>query len=193
MHAIESRPGHARTLRRSAGGLGVVAMLAFLATPMSAQSLDPGLAVSVNYGFLGGDDFDLIDPAIGFEALGSLAWPSGFELGVGVGISSHDVDPGDADADFTSLFGEGRYRFNVPADEVRHLHPFLAGRLGYVSLDFDGDVDTSGLLFGAGGGAEYWLSEVVALDGGLHLNFLNLDDDVSGTKVDLRLGAKVRF
>ena len=183
-------------------GFALAALGSLAATRPAVAQNGPmfGLTVAINYGFLGGEDLDLLDDAIGFETIGSLAFPSGLELGAGVGISSHDIDPGSADASLTTVFADGRYRFNVPAGEVRHFHPFIGGRLGYASLGadpsgpgIDDDESVSGLLFGFGGGLEYWLSESVGLDGGAQLNFLSLENDVGGTKFDIRAGVKVRF
>lgn len=193
-----------RIRTRAIRGAAAVAALLLAAgtTEVQAQARGPvfGLEASINYGFIGGDDLDFLDSGIGFEAIGSLAWPSGLELGAGAGISSHDVDPGDEDADMTNLFAEARYRFNVPADEIRHLHPYVAGRVGLTDLSIESEsdgieieADTDGLLLGLGGGLEYWLSESVGLDAAGVLHFLNYDNDVNGTKVDLRGGVKVRF
>lgn len=186
--------------KRRIAGLAVALAMVLGAGGVQAQGSPSmfGVAAAVDYGFLGGDDFDLLDGAIGFEALGSLAWPGGLEVGVGVGIASHDIDPGDASADLTSVFGEGRYRFGVPAAEPSHLHPFVAGRVGYANLGVDpisgnGSDGASGLLFGFGGGVEYWLSESVAIEGAGMFNLLNLEDDVGGTKLGIRAGGKVRF
>lgn len=187
--------------RRALVAVAILAGAAIAFSPADAAAQDDrpvfGLTASIGYGFLGGEDLDALDDGLGFEAIGSVAWPRGFELGVGAGISNHDVDPGDVGADLTVLFGEGRYRFGVPAASVPHMHPYVAARVGYANLDADGGLldgdGVSGLLAGLGGGLEYWLSEGVAIDGGGTFNFLNLSDDVSGTKLDLRAGLKVRF
>lgn len=184
--------------------IAVFGLAGWSAHPATAQQAGAvGLEVTAGYNLMGGDDLDVLDNALGFEAIGSYAFPAGLELGVGAGISTHDIPGDDLDANITNVFGEGRYRFGVPASEVPHLHPFLAGRVGWSSLSFDttGDEDasTTGLLIGGGGGLEYWLSDTVGLVGAALLQFLDygssdeVPGDRSGREVDLRAGLKVRF
>jgi hypothetical protein len=177
--------------------------LLVLSGPLHAQSGQGiGLEVTVGYQALTGDDFDGLDDAAAFETVGSYAWTDGWERGIGAGIASHGVeDAGDVSVDRTDVFGEGRYRFNVPAGPRPHLHPFLSGRLGYTSLSTDVDDDSrGGLLVGGGAGLEYWLSDEVGLVGATNLDYLSygeVDDvegtDASGLGLRVRGGLKVRF
>lgn len=182
-----------------AGGLSLVA-----AAPSSAQDGRIGLEASAGYYMLGGDDFDAFDNALGFEALGSYAFDSGLELGIGTGITSHDLDGTIANSgDVVSVFADGRYRFAYPAPSAPHLHPFVAARVGWsrMSLDVEDEGDdpsASGLLAGAGGGVEYWFTEAVAVTGaGMFdlLDYGNSDElaDFGGNRVVLKGGLKVRF
>lgn len=182
-----------------ASGLSLVA-----AMPSSAQDGRIGLEASAGYYMLGGDDFDPFDNALGFEALGSYAFDSGLELGVGTGITSHDLDGTIANSgDVVSVFADGRYRFAYPASSAPHLHPFVAARVGWsrMSLDVEDEGDdpsASGLLVGGGGGVEYWFTDAVAVTGaGMFdlLDYGNSDElaDFSGNRVVLKGGLKVRF
>lgn len=179
--------------------------LALAAAPAAAQNQGRiGLEVSAGYDLPGGDELDDLDPAIGFETIGSYALDGGLELGVGLGFASHDLDGGVASSgNIVNVFGEGRYRFGVPADRVPHLHPFLAARLGWTRLTLDiedvgDDPSSSGLLFGGGGGVEYWFTDTVAAVGAGTIHFLNYGDsdglpERNGHRIDLRGGLKVRF
>lgn len=189
--------------RVAVAALAGLALLA-LSGPAHAQSgQGVGLEVTVGYQTLTGDDFDGFDDAAAFETVGSYAWTDGWELGIGAGIASHGVDElvGDASVDRTDVFGEGRYRFNVPAGPRPHLHPFLSGRLGYTSLSSDAADDSQGgLLLGGGAGLEYWLSDEVGLVGAANLDYLSYGEvdgvegtDASGLGMRVRGGLKVRF
>lgn len=195
--------------RLTAAATAALAGLALLgvSSPVDAQAAQGlGLEVSAGYQTLSGDDFDSFDDAIAFETIGSYAWTDGWELGVGAGIASHDVDGvADVSTDRIDVFGEGRYRFDVPGTPQSHVHPFLSGRIGYTTLstDTDGDdVSQSGLLLGGGAGLEYWLSDEVGLMGAATLDYLSYgepDDaaldgaDASGLGLRIRGGLKVRF
>lgn len=195
-------------MQLSTGGRILLAFVALAlmeaATPEPVQAQSSlGLEVTAGYGILNGEDFDGLDDAIGFDALGSYAFPTGLELGVGVGFATHEQSgPGDTSAELIDLFGEVRYRFGAPAAETPHLHPFLAGRVGWnrFSLDLTGeDPSASGLMFGAGGGVEYWFTDAVAAvaSGFLHLRDYAETDalpaGMGGSEVDIRAGLKVRF
>jgi len=192
-------------LNRILAGLAVAGGLSFAAAlPATAQPGRLGLEASAGYHILGGDDFDGFDNAIGFEALGSYAFDSGLEIGIGVGIASHDLDGTFASSgDIVSVFADGRYRFQYPAASTPHLHPFVAARVGWTSMSLevaDGgdDPSASGLLVGAGGGIEYWFTDAVAVVGAGTFDILDYGDsdelaDFSGNRVDLRGGLKVRF
>lgn len=180
-----------------------IAFLALGAAPGSAQSQGLGLEVTAGYNALSGEDFDAFSNDLGFEVIGSHAWASGWELGIGTGIALHDFETGvDRSADIVNVFGEGRYRFGVPGTVIRHPHPFIVGRLGYsrLSLDLgDEDVSQDGLLAGFGGGVEYWLTNEVGLVGGAMLHLLSYDSEAEipverdGAQVSLRGGMKLRF
>lgn len=172
-------------------------------TPARAQSQGLGLEVTTGYNALSGEDFGAFSNDLGFEVIGSHAWASGWELGIGTGIALHDFETGvDRSADIVNVFGEARYRFGVPGAVIRHPHPFIVGRLGYsrLSLDLDdGDATQDGLMAGLGGGLEYWLTNEVGLVGGALLHLLSYDSNAEvpverdGAQVSLRGGLKLRF
>jgi hypothetical protein len=164
-----------------------------------------GLEVSAAGSLPGGDDFEALNNAVRFEVIGSLITPSAFEVGVGTGIASHNIDglAGDANAEVLSIFGEGRYGFGAANASIPHLHPFVAGRAGYARMNTQEtlqDVDRNGYIIGGGGGLEYWFTDEVAAVGSAMLNYLSFEDapeiqseSLSGTMTDLRAGLKVRF
>lgn len=189
-------------MKRRARGILISALALGATAPLAAQQGRVGLEVTVGVNLMGGEDLETVDDALGFEALGSYAFPSGLELGAGAGISTHGRTGTELDANVTSVFAEGRYRFGVPAETVPHLHPFVAGRIGWTSLSLEStgdDASTTGLLVGGGAGLEYWLTDTVGLVGTALLHFLEygssdeIPAEVSGREVDLRAGLKVRF
>lgn len=207
-------------------GFIALATVGFLAAvPLTLQAQDggapgEGLGIKANVGYLnfsgdlGGDELVGLDDGVGFEGVLSWGWPSGFELGAGVGFGSHDLDedePGDFSGDVTTIFLEPLYRFNVRAAEAPHLHPFLGARAGYASLGFDedfpavGEDDTKGgFLVGGIGGLELWFSHNVGIVGSLAYDYLSFDvneddaistedeDTVSGGRLGIRGGVKLR-
>ena len=189
--------------RQLASIIAAGTVVAVLPQQLQAQRTQGiGLEVSAGYHFLGGDDFRGIENAFGFETIGSLAWVTGWEAGVGAGFTSHDLaGPGDASADIVDVFGEGRYRFNVPGATIRHPHPFLAGRVGFSRLTLGDGASASqnGFLVGFGGGVEYWLTDEVGFLGAGTMNVRSYGDsdeirvDRSGTDFRIRAGMKVRF
>lgn len=203
--------------------LATVGLLA--AVPLTLQAQDggapgEGLGIKANAGYLnfsgdlGGDELVGLDDGVGFEGVLSWGWPSGFELGAGVGFGSHDLDedePGDFSADVTTIFLEPLYRFNVQAAEAPHLHPFIGARGGYASLGFDedfvsvGEDDTKGgFLVGGLAGLELWFSDNLGIVGSVAYDYLSFDvneddaisvedeDTVSGGRVGIRGGVKLR-
>jgi hypothetical protein len=175
-----------RTLAALAAAIATIG-----STEARAQATSQGFGLEVTAGAAipTGDDFDALDPGLAFEAIGSVGWTSGWEFGIGAGFASLG-GPGDENFDLVEVFGEGRYRFGVPAAVVRHAHPFLAGRIGYASLS-NGD-SNGGLLVGGGGGLEYWITDEVGLVGAGFYEFLSLDE-LNGGEIKLQAGVKVRF
>lgn len=197
--------------RRAFGGsiLALAGTVAFgLALPATGAAQNLGFGLKVNAGFaipggdLGdGDPGDVgLDGGPGFEATVSRAWASGFELGVGTGISFHDVGGVGENADLITVYAEPLYRFGVRADRTPHLHPFFGGRIGYARLSHPVDAASrSGFLAGPVGGVEYWLSDEVGLVGTAAFDFFNFGepeaggDDVGGSRFAVQGGLKVRF
>lgn len=179
----------------------VVAVLA-LAIPSPAPAQGVGLEVDGGYRMLSGDDFESLEDGWAAHALGSYAWETGWEAGAGVGISFHDPEVGDRDGDITELLGFLRYRFGVPGGAVRHLHPFLEGRVGLTrfstSAPGDDDVSQDGVTLGGQGGAEYWLSDAVGLVGAVGVQYLDFSaadglPDRSGVSLRPHVGLKIRY
>lgn len=198
------------TLGRRAGRAAAVGVgLALLVVPPStgaAQSQGIGLKVNAGFAAPGGDlgDGDPgdvgLDGGFGFEATVSRAWSSGLEIGVGTGISFHDLSGFDDDADLLTIYAEPIYRIGARADRVPHLHPFFGGRIGYARLDHPLDgASRDGFVAGPIGGLEYWLSDEVGIVGTASFDFFNLGeteaggDDVGGSRLGIQGGLKVRF
>lgn len=196
----QSRTTGAHPRTRSLATAAVVALALLWPTSLTAQGL--GLEVDAGYRALAGEDFDGLEDGWATHALGSVAWHSGWEAGIGVGISFHDPAATDRDGDLTEVIGFGRYRFGVPGGSVRHLHPFLEARGGLLrfstSAAGDEDVSQDGALLGGQIGLEYWLSDEVALTGATGLDYLTLSagdglPDRSGWSFRPQVGLKLRY
>lgn len=186
--------------------VAAMAALAFLAWPVSlpAQAASgQGFGLEVNGGFraLAGDELDGLDDGLSAHVLASYAWTTGWEAGIGAGISFHDPAP-DVDGDLTDVVGFARYRFGVPRGAVRHLHPFVEGRAGFVRFSTaapgQDDISQDGSVLGGKGGAEYWLTDEVGLTGGVGVEYLSLSSgdgltERSGWSIQPQVGLKLRY
>lgn len=194
-------------MKKRGATLAAALMVAALALPRGAgaQELGFGLEVTGGHTTLGGDAFSGDDDGPGFETVLSAMFGRGFDLGAGASISFHDRT-GDRDTELVSAFLEPRFRFGVSTGrDAPHVHPFVAGRLGFseARLKDDGDevASNSGLLLGGVGGLEVWLSSDVALLGSVAYDFMNFEEEgglfegaeQEGNRLGFRGGLKVRF
>lgn len=182
----------------------LVALLLLWPTAVSAQGASGqglGLEVDGGYRFLAGDELDGLDDGYAVHALGSYAWRTGWEAGVGAGISFHDP-AADVDGDITEVVGFARYRFGVPAGTVRHLHPFLEARAGITRFSTaapgEDDVSQEGALVGGQAGAEYWLTDGVGLLGTLGVEYVTFSSgdllpERSGWSLRPQVGLRLRY
>lgn len=178
-----------------------------LALPGAATAQSQGIGLKVNAGYanpggdLGDDAGDLgLGGGLGFEATLSNAWASGLEIGLGTGISFHDMGGLDDDADLITVFAEPIYRIGARALRTPHLHPFFGGRIGYARLAHPVDgLSRSGLVVGPIGGLEYWLSDQVGIVGTASFDFFDFGEpeagggDIGGNRLAIQGGLKVRF
>lgn len=228
-----------RTLTSIAAGLAFVAVAPLAGHAQEDPDDDPvfavetgagqgiGLKVNAGYNTFGGDlgdlsvdgeaDQDFLDEGVGFEAVLSHGWSSGFELGVGAGFGSYDVPGATADrsGDIITAFVEPLYRFNVGSPDAPHLHPFIGARAGYANLSLDEDepfddigfTDDSrgGFMAGGLGGLELWFTNQVGVVGTVAYDYLSFDltddeqvnfddeDTLAGGRLGFNAGLKVRF
>lgn len=181
-----------------------LALALTIATPGSGAAQAQGIGLKVNAGFTNpggdlGDDVGL-DSGLGFEATLSRAWASGLEIGIGTGISFHDLNAIDDDADLITVYAEPIYRLRARATRAPHLHPFFGGRVGYARLGHPiDDLSRNGFMVGPIGGLEYWLSDEVGIVGTASFDFFDFGEndaggaDVGGNRFGIHGGLKVRF
>ncbi len=194
--------------------VGMIAALGLLPGTAAAQAFptSEGIGLKVVGGLhaLSGDDFGEapldLQNGFGAEAVVSAAFPSGWEVGLGVGIGFHDPEAlgTDPSGDVVTVFAEPIYRFRPAVTRIPHVHPFLGARLGWARLNLDsGDGEepaANGLQAGGIGGVELWVSDEVGLVGSASYDFLSfgeldevLGDGPSGGRLALQGGLKVRF
>lgn len=190
--------------RRTASlGMALLAVAAAgLMTPSAASAQGLGLEVDGGYRALQGEELEGLEDGYAAHALLSYGWPSGWEMGAGVGISFHDPEATGRDGDITEAVGLLRYRFNVPAGPVQHVHPFLEGRGGlarfHTSSGGADDISQPGVLVGGQGGVEFWLTDAVGLVGAVGLEYLSFSaedglPERSGWSVRPHAGLKIRY
>lgn len=188
----------ARTL-----SVAALLLLAWPAMAVAQGATGQGFGLEVDGGgrILAGDELEGLDDGYAVHALGSYAWRTGWEAGVGAGISFHDPAP-DVNGDITDVVGFARYRFNVPRAAIQHLHPFLEARAGFVRFSTagpgDDDISQDGSLVGGQAGAEYWLTDEVGLLGTVGVEYLSFsaDDGLperSGWSLRPQVGLKLRY
>jgi len=98
----------------------------------------------------GGDDFGGVDTGFGGEFTARYLLPTGLSLGLGLGVSSHDVSGFRNDLRFVSLLGEIRYEVDAGPPALR---PFLGARAGYRGWGIDVPINGLSVSASADGGA----------------------------------------
>lgn len=192
------RPSLART-----AAIAATLLLAWPVSLAAQGAVGQGFGLEVDGGFrvLAGDELEGLDDGYALHALGSYAWRTGWEAGIGAGISFHDPGPG-VDGDITEVVGFARYRFGVPRGTVQHLHPFVEGRAGIIRFSAaaagDDDISQDGSLVGGQAGGEYWMTDEVGLVGALGVEYLSLSaadgmPDRSGWSLRPQVGLKLRY
>lgn len=188
---------------RAAAAAAALALLAWPASLPAQGASGQGLGLEVDGGFrsLVGDELDGLDAGLSAHVLGSYAWTTGWEAGIGAGISFHDP-AADVNGDITDVVGFVRHRFGVPRGAVRHLHPFVEARAGFVRFSTaapgQDDISQAGSLLGGKGGAEYWLTDEVGLAGAVGVEYLSLSSgdglpERSGWSLRPHVGLKLRY
>ena len=162
--------------------LVAVSLWALLPTDSSAQ-LSPvpegvGLGATVGYFTLKGEDFEAIQPGLGFEGYIRETTSSGFHVLYGVHYSIHNVDGVRNNLSVFSIFVDPRFAFPVGSPT-----PFIGARLAYVrtSIVHSGaDHITPGYVVGGLGGFLFRVSPRVAIEATVLFAAVSL----SGTRVD---------
>jgi hypothetical protein len=187
--------------------------LILLASIAGVSSLDAqvspkfGAEVGALYATVNGDDFEGTNAGVGFDVQLRAAF-SAFSIGAGFLRTSHDIDEASDNIIISGFFAEPRYSF--PTTSSTSL--FLTGKLGRVkqSLETDipdygsGEFESSGFLFGGGGGVEFAMSPAVRLNVSALFSQVSFDDvefegetidgtDSSGSSVMLRAGISFLF
>ncbi len=91
------------------------------------------------------------------------------------------------------LFGP-QVTYNIPLNEKVSL--FVNGALGYATAEVD-NVDADGFGFQLGGGLKYFLTNSVSVNGAIHYQIVNLEDDfgrdIDTSGVNLGVGLSLYF
>jgi hypothetical protein len=184
--------------------------MVLVAAPVALQAQDRGLGIAGNAGVFipGGDDFTDLDSGFGAEGVLSWGWASGFEIGAGFRLSTHDAGdddtaPEEEGADLTGIFGEAGWRFNSRPVNSAVVMPFVKARGGYLRADSDSTDeetdDLNGWSLGGQAGLEVWLSRAFAITGAATVDLLSLEEAeagegrLTGSLVGITGGVKIRL
>jgi hypothetical protein len=142
----------------------------------------------------GGSELDGLNSGIGGEVQLGTDMASGFGLGGGVGLTTHDLEGADESLTHWNLFVEPRLTFNADRPGAR---PYVAGRLSYSVLDAG---TGAGLLTEKGWGFGGGVGIVVPVGGSLMLDLwtrvvaVSLDaEGFSRSGAEWRSGGSLRF
>ena len=198
----------AMRLRRTSGSVLLAATTAAFGGRAEALAQDFEIQATGGYyllvGELAGGDFEEEEKGFGFEVVPGLAWPSGFQLGVGFGVSFLDTaEPGET-IDFLTVFAQPAYRFGTG-----RVQPFAGVRGGYARTSseqtpFGTDASSDGFTAGVVAGLELWLSDGFAFTGSVLLEYVSLGDvsvgnesipdtDRTGVRPGVRFGINARL
>ena len=190
----------------------VVLALVAASAPLAAQQTSPASRLSLEggalYATVEGDDFEDIEPGVGFDLQGRYRF-SAFSLGAGWQRTVHDITDISDEAIVTAFYVEPRY--TIPAT-LSSFTPFLTARIGRVMQSVEtvvvgvgeGELESSGLLIGGGIGLDYALTAIARVNVSTsfaHVSFgdVELDGDeipdteASGSSVILRAGLAFSF
>lgn len=175
----------------------VLAMM-FLPMPLAAQdyAIDRGsvtLGGSVSWSSAGGDLYENTE-GDRYNSILLNPWMLYFitpGLAVGGDLYVESESQGDLDAQTIAAGPAVAYYFGGAESKV---YPFISGNLGYGKITTS-VWDGSGLIFGAGAGAAFMLSQSVALTAGgtyriRDLTINQLDQSFGGNTFALRLGVQ---
>ena len=142
----------------------------------------------------GGSELDGLNSGIGGEVQLGSDWTSGFGLGGGVGVTTHDLEGADESLTHWNLFAEPRFTFHADRPGAR---PYVAGRISYSVLDAGsgaGLLTEKGWGFGGGAGIAVPIAGSLMLDLWTRVLAVSFDaEGLSRSGADWRSGASLRF
>lgn len=142
----------------------------------------------------GGSELNGLNSGIGGELQVGSDWPSGFGIGGGAGLTTHDLEGADESLTHWNLFVEPRLTFNADRPGAR---PYVAGRVSYSILDAGsgaGLLTEKGWGFGGGVGILVPVAGSVMLDLWTRVVAVSLDaEGLSRSGVEWRSGGSLRF
>jgi opacity protein-like surface antigen len=108
---------------------------------------------------------------------GTYYFLNNFGAGLLLGRIGAELD----DIDLTAFLIGPQVKYSFPINEKVNL--FATGSFGYNSIEIEDD-DADGWFFSIGGGAKFFLTQSISIDGTLRYIWSTLEDDY-GTEVDL--------
>jgi len=142
----------------------------------------------------GGSELDGLNSGVGGEVQLGTDMASGFGLGGGVGMTTHDLEGADESLTHWNIFVEPRLTFNAERPGGR---PYLAGRVSYAVLDAEagaGLLTEKGWGFGGGAGIVIPVGGSLALDIWTRVVAVSLEaGGFSRSGTEWRTGGSLRF
>lgn len=177
--------------------LGALAALAMLAVPSAAAAQSGGsdgfgIEATLGYQDLGGDSFSQVGGGFAWDAMGYYLWPSGWEVGVGVGFAYPSTD---------ERVSSKLSTFAIYAQPIKHFNmdgrtrPFVGAQLGYTDASFDDSADPRNGGYGMlsiVGGFEIWFNPKWAFTVSGYAGGLSGQGDTT-TRAGIRGGFRVLF
>jgi hypothetical protein len=171
-------------------GLMALACL-FAPSVAAAQSGGFGLEGTLGYQDLGGDNFEQIGGGFAWDIMAYHLWPSGWEVGVGVGLAYPSTGATASDLKTLSLYAQPIKHFNMDG----RTRPYIGAQLGYTDASFSDSSDPRhggyGLL-AIVGGFEMWFSERWAFTVSGHVGGLSGQGETT-SRAGIRGGLRVLF
>lgn len=137
---------------------------------------------------------DGLNSGIGGEVQFGTDMASGFGLGGGVGMTTHDLEGADESLTHWSIFVEPRLTFNTERPGGR---PYIAGRVSYAVLDAGtgaGLLTEKGWGFGGGAGIVFPVGGSLSLDLWMRLVAMSVEaGGLSRSGTEWRTGGSLRF
>ena len=166
---------------------------ALLAAPSAAaaQSGGFGLEGTIGYQDLGGNTFEQVGGGFAWDVMAYRLWPSGWEVGVGVGLAYPSTGVSAGDLTTLAVYAQPIKHFNM-AGRTR---PYVGAQIGYTDASFGDPADPRNGGYGMlaiVGGFEIWFSERWAFTVSGHAGGLSGQGETT-SRAGIRGGLRVLF